>query len=253
MMTVDSVSGANNNMQAGSAGKDIQIDPVSKSLQNQIADEQKKLMSLSSDEEETQEEKIKKRREIRQEISSLNQKLRQRQIEQKKQEKREQAAAVDNNRPEREEKADRKTDAKEDAKKEDERREEPQQSGMRGMVSAETFVKQAYVQGSVARQMAGRVEVLKAEIKQDSANGADTERKKKELEALEKKAQAAAEYQFSTVADANKTIKNVMEKDDKKTENKSGVQKIVIKENTEEQQAWGIMNQNPVRYVVSTS
>ena len=46
-MTVNGISGANNGMQAGSSGRITQMDSVSKNIQNQIANAQKKLQELS--------------------------------------------------------------------------------------------------------------------------------------------------------------------------------------------------------------
>ena len=59
-------------------------DSVSKNIQNQIANAQQKLQDLSSNEELSLEDKMKKRQEIQQEITNLNQQLRQHQIEQRK-------------------------------------------------------------------------------------------------------------------------------------------------------------------------
>ena len=83
-MTVNGISGANNGMQAGSSGRITQMDSVSKNIQNQIANAQKKLQELSSNEELSIEDKMKKRQEIQQEINNLNQQLRQHQMEQRK-------------------------------------------------------------------------------------------------------------------------------------------------------------------------
>ena len=83
-MTVNGISGANNGMQAGSSGRITQLDSVSKNIQNQIANAQKKLQELSSNEELSIEDKMKKRQEIQQEINNLNQQLRQHQMEQRK-------------------------------------------------------------------------------------------------------------------------------------------------------------------------
>ena len=81
MMTVGSVAGTSSNMQAGRLGMNGQTDSVSRNIRNQIANAQKKLQDLSSDTEMKPEEKMKKRQEIQQEIASLNQQLRQHEIE----------------------------------------------------------------------------------------------------------------------------------------------------------------------------
>ena len=46
-MTVNGISGANNGIQAGSSGRITQMDSVSKNIQNQIANAQKKVQDLS--------------------------------------------------------------------------------------------------------------------------------------------------------------------------------------------------------------
>ena len=81
-MTLNGISRANNGMQAGSSGRITQLDSVSKNIQNQIANAQKKLQELSSNEGLSIEDKMKKRQEIQQEINNLNQQLRQHQVEQ---------------------------------------------------------------------------------------------------------------------------------------------------------------------------
>jgi phosphopantothenoylcysteine synthetase/decarboxylase len=48
-MTVNGISGANNGMQAGSSGRITQMDSVSKNIQNQIANAQKKLQKKNLD------------------------------------------------------------------------------------------------------------------------------------------------------------------------------------------------------------
>ncbi len=58
-------------------------DQETKSLQKQIAEKQKQLQELSSNEEMSMEEKMKKRQDIQKEITELNNQLRQHQIEQR--------------------------------------------------------------------------------------------------------------------------------------------------------------------------
>ena len=66
-------------------------DPVSQSIQKQIADAQKQLQEISADDRLSVEDKMKKRQEIQQQITSLNQQLRQHEIDLRK-EKQEKAA-----------------------------------------------------------------------------------------------------------------------------------------------------------------
>ena len=58
-------------------------DAVGKNIQNRIANAQKQLQELSANKEMSMEEKLKKRQEIQQEITDLNNELRQHQIEER--------------------------------------------------------------------------------------------------------------------------------------------------------------------------
>ena len=82
MMKINGFNGTNT--QTGAMGMAQANDSVSKNIQNQIANAQQKLQDLSSNEELSLEDKMKKRQEIQQEITNLNQQLRQHQIEQRK-------------------------------------------------------------------------------------------------------------------------------------------------------------------------
>ncbi len=143
-MTINGISGAN--MQAGQRGMNQATDSYSRNIQNQIANAQKQLQELSSNEEMPLEEKMKRRQEIRQQISDLNMQLRQHQMEQRKEKQ------------------------------------------------------QAKVHGSVATEMKGRANVLKAEIKQSGS----TEAKEAELADLEQKAVNATASQMNKLAEVNK-------------------------------------------------
>lgn len=71
MMTVN--SGTGNNMQTVRYNMNAQADSVSKRIQEQITDAQKRMQELSADKDMTLEDKMKKRQEIQQEIANLNQ------------------------------------------------------------------------------------------------------------------------------------------------------------------------------------
>lgn len=75
------------------------------------------------------------------------------------------------------------------------------QASMQEMISADSSMKQAKVQGSMATQIQGRASVLESEIKQDAGKG-NTEKKEEELAELQAKAQSATAAQMSTLADA---------------------------------------------------
>lgn len=200
-MTINGISGANT--QAAQIGMNQAMDSYSKNIQNQIANAQKQLQELSSNEEMTLEEKMKKRQEIQQQISDLNMQLRQHQIEQRK-EQQSKGASMDDmlggNRT---------------AAKSGNKGSGLSQASMQAMISADSSMKQAKEQGSVATQMQGRANVLKAEIKQSGS----TEAKEAELADLEQKAVNATASQMNTLAEANKAVSEAAaaERTEKKT------------------------------------
>lgn len=194
-MTVNGISGANGNMQAGRSGMNmLQMDSVSRNIQNQIANAQKQLQELSSNEDMTLEEKMKKRQEIQQEITTLNQQLRQHQIEQRKEQQRGGTSMDDMLGGSRK------------AAKTGNKGSGLSQASIQAMISADSSMKQAKVQGSMATQMEGKAGVLESEIKMDKGRGASTEKKEEELADLQAKAQAATAAQVSTLADASKAM-----------------------------------------------
>ena len=81
-MRINGLNGVNT--QTGGMNMMQTNDSVSKNIQNQIANAQKQLQEISSNKEMSIEEKLKKRQEIQQQISDLNNQLRQHQIEQRK-------------------------------------------------------------------------------------------------------------------------------------------------------------------------
>ena len=210
-MTVNGISGANNGIQAGSLGRITQMDSVSKNIQNQIANAQKKLQELSSNEELSIEDKMKKRQKIQQEINNLNQQLRQHQMEQRKEQQTKKTSMDDMLG------GSRKTGPKSGKQSAG-----LSQVSMQAMISADSSMKQAKVQGSMATQMEGKAGVLESEIKMDKGRGASTEKKEEELADLQAKAQAATAAQVSTLADVNKKMEEAAKADQKvsKTEDK---------------------------------
>ncbi len=83
---------------------------------------------------------------------------------------------------------------------------------MQAMISADSSMKQAKVQGSMAAQMEGRAGVKEAEIRQDSGNG-NAEKKKEQLADLQAKAQSATAAQMSNLSNANKVIEEAGKSD----------------------------------------
>lgn len=199
MMTIGSVTGTNDNMQAGCYGMNMQTDSVSKNIQNQIANAQKALQELSSNEDMTLEEKMKKRQEIQQEITALNQQLRQHQTHQRKEQQYRGKSDM--------------TGVSRKAAKSGNKEIGLSQASMQAMISADSSMKQAKVQGSMAAQMEGKAGVLESEIKMDKGRGAGTEKKEEELADLKAKAQAATASQISTLADAGRVMEEAAKAD----------------------------------------
>lgn len=159
----------------------------------------KKGFPLSSNEELSLEDKMKKRQEIQQEITNLNQQLRQHQIEQRKEQQSKKSSMDDMVAGTKNTSAKKGTGLS--------------QAGMRAMISADSSIKQAKVQGSMATQMEGRAGVLESEIKQDAGKG-NTE-KKEELADLKAKAQSATAAQMSSLSDANKSMEEAAKADNR--------------------------------------
>ena len=204
-MRINGFSGVN--PQAETMGMAQANDSVSRNILNQIANAQKELQELSSNEEMSLEDKMKKRQEIQQKITNLKQQLRQHQMEQRK-EQQSSSTSMDDMLAGTKNTSDKNSTGL-------------SQTGMQTMLSEDASLKQAKTQGSTATQLEGRAAVLQSEIRQDSGRG-NTEKKEAELADLQAKAQSATEAQMSTLADANKSVEEAAKADDstEKTETK---------------------------------
>ena len=209
-MTVNGINGVN--AQIGQLGMNQSTDPYIRQIQRQIADAQKQLQELSSNEDMTLEEKMKKRQEIQQQISELNMQLRQYQIEQRREKQQEKASSSSDDI------FDPNGQSNNGKMNAGQKVSGLSQASMEAMISADTSMKQAKTQGSVATKMEGRAGVLKAEISLDGARGGDTQAKEQELSKAEQKAQTATASQLSTLADASKTMKEAANTDHKESE-----------------------------------
>ena len=192
------------NTQTAQAGMLQATDSYSRNIQNQIVNAQKQLQELSSNEEMTLEEKMKKRQEIQQQISDLNIQLRQHQMEQRKEQQQAKGTSMDDML------------GGTNGGKSGSKSTGLSQTGMTAVISADTSIKQAKVQGSVATSMEGRAGVLESEIKNN--HGSDVTKKKEELADVTQKAQAATASQMNTLAEANKAMEEaaVAERNDNK-------------------------------------
>ncbi|MCH5249231.1 MAG: FlxA-like family protein [Lachnospiraceae bacterium] len=233
-MTINGINGVN--AQMGQMGMNQSTDPYVRQIQSQIADAQKQLQELSSNEDMSLEEKMKKRQEIQQQISELNMQLRQYQIEQRREKQQEKAASSSDDI------FDPNGQSNNSKVKDGQNIQGLSQASMEAMISADTSMKQAKAQGSIATKMEGKAGVLKAEIQLDGARGGDTSSKKQELAETEKKAQEATASQLSTLADTNKTMKEAAEAD--RNAEKSDGSDINAKEKDTEESISGVEGVN---------
>ena len=201
-MTINGINGANTQM--GQMGMNQAADSYSRNIQSRIANAQKQLQELSSNEDMTLEEKMKKRQEIQQQISDLNMQLKQHQIEQRKEKQQANGSSMDDMLGGTGNTGNTKAGSKSAGLS---------QASMTAIISADSSVKQAKVQGSVAEKMEGSFGILQSEIKLDKARGGDTQKKEEDLAELEQKAQVAASSQLSTLADASRTMDEALNAD----------------------------------------
>lgn len=214
-MNITGINGIGTKMQSGiKIDNNMQMDSISKNIQNQIANAQKKLQDLSDDKEMSAEDKMKKRKEIQQEIASLHQQLRQHQALLRK-EKQQKSLSVDemsggSHKP--------KT-----AKAGSKGMQAMSQATMTALISADSSMKQAQVQGAMATKMEGRAGVLESEIKADKARGGNTEAKEAELADLQERIKSSNASQISTLADAKETMEEAakVDRETEKTEKKT--------------------------------
>lgn len=201
-MIINGINGANRQMKQ--MGMNPAMDSYSRSIQNQIAIAQKQLQEISSDKELAPEEKMKKRQEIQQQINDLNMQLRQHQMELRRERQQAEVSSMDDmpggTRSTENTKAGSKSTGL-------------SQANMTAMISADSSIKQADIQGSVATKLNGNSRILKSEIRQDQASGGDTQKKEEELAKLEQKAQGAASSQLSMLADAGRTMEEAAKAD----------------------------------------
>ena len=196
MMTISGVTGSDRTGQTRPLGANRQEDSLSKSIRQQITNARERLQSLSENQDMTPEAKMKKRQELQQEITGLEQQLRQHQIQQRK-EQRSQSSSMDDMLGGSKRPASRKAGRQGNGMS---------KSSMEAMISADTSMKQARVQGGVAARMEGRAGVLEAEIKQDKNLGVNVEQKEKELADLKQRAQELNGQQISTLAQAGQEL-----------------------------------------------
>lgn len=149
-------------------------DNQSKSIQNELKIEERRLNRLQSDSKMSQEEKTKARQEIQQKIAELNRQLKLEQME--KEEEAEEAAREQESEAVVQEEKDQKDEIA--TKKGEE---------IHQMLFADASLQQERVLNNVSRKQEGQQNVLQAEIKSDRLYGTDTEAKEEQLEKMRQK------------------------------------------------------------------
>lgn len=100
------------------------------------------------------------------------------------------------------------------------------------MISADSSMKQAKVQGSMATQMEGRAGVLESEIKQDAGKAIPKERRR--TGRFAGKAQSATASQMSSLSDANKSMEEAAKADNRTDAAETKKDQTQKAENTQE-------------------
>ena len=177
-MNVTNISGNGTGTRSFQMNMNIGSDATSKNLQSQIANAQKQMQELSSNKEMSPEAKMEKRKEIQEQINELQNQLRQHQLEQRKENLQKSSSSM------------------EDMLGGSRQNSQPSAGGtglsggsMQAILSADSAMSQVKAQGSARAQVKGEAKVLKAEIKQDGARGANVEKKQEQLAEIEARAQ----------------------------------------------------------------
>lgn len=191
-MAITGINSASKEIAGNILGQNGQNDAVSKNIKNEIARAQKKLQDLSANNELSIEDKMKKRQEILQEITNLEQQLRQHEIEQRRKQQSESAST---------------NDMQTTTSTASSKGNGLSQASTQAIISADASMKQAKAQGRVVNNTNGKVKVLSSEIKMDKGRGTSSKKKEAELQSLEEKAQAASKAQMASLSDVNKAIK----------------------------------------------
>ena len=204
-------AGSAGNIAAAGAGMALGLlgqneDAQSKSIKKQLEEKQQELSELSSKEDMSPEEKMKKRQELTKEISDLNMQLRQHQMEKRMQEK---AEKQKKSRNAQNTETQRARSASKGKKKT--RAAGLSTEGMSAMLSADTSMKQAQVQGGVSNSMENRAGVIETEIKLDSARGGATEGKEAALADVRARAEDAAVAQAGSLREVNESAREAAE------------------------------------------
>lgn len=229
-MNINGIGGAGMQPNTTGMGADGQMDPVSKDLQKQIEKLKNDLKEISANQEMPTDAKMKKRQEIQKQISELEIQLRQHQIEAKREERQ---------KKKEESSFDDLMGTKSQEKQSNGQNVGMSAGSMEAMISAGQSVKQANTNGSIAKKMEGRANVVEVEIQLDRGRGgsSNVNLKEAELSKLREAAEKATSSQMESLAEASETLQNAAKDektdgektDDKKTSGTAGNEE---KENT---------------------
>lgn len=201
-MNVNGINGNGTGVQAFQMKMNQGTDAVSKNIQNQIANAQKQMQELGENKEMSLEEKMKKRQEIQQQISDLQNQLRQHQIEQRKENQQKSGSSMDDMLGGNRQAANAKKGGT-----------GMSSASMQAIISADSSMHQVKDQGAVKSEMEGKAGVLESEIKLDEARGGDTTKKREELAEVEAKAQDITASQMEILSETEKDLKEAAEAD----------------------------------------
>ncbi len=208
-MNINGINSAG--MQPGAAGMGSgsggQMDPVSKDLQKQIEKLKNDLKEISANQDMPADAKMKKRQEIQKQISELEIQLHQHQMEAKREERQ---------KKKEESSFDDLMGTKPQEKQKNGKSVGMSAGSMEAMISADKSIKQANVNGSTAKKMEGRANVLEVEIQLDSGRGGSSNigLKEAELAKVKETAEKATASQMDSLAQAGKTMQEAS-KDEK--------------------------------------
>lgn len=194
-MNVNGINGSGTGLQSFGMNRNQGTDSVSKNLQNQIANAQKQMQELGDNKEMSLEEKMKKRQEIQQQISDLQNQLRQHQIEKSKENRQKKGSSMDDM-----------LGGNRQAPRQSKGSKGMSNASMKALISADASMDQVKIQGAAKGQAVGKAGVLKAEIKLDSGRGGDTKKKEEELAKTEEKVNEITQSQMNALSDINKKV-----------------------------------------------
>lgn len=207
-MSISGVS-ASKNVLAERMLKQEPVDAISKSIENEISDAQRRRQQVSK-QDLSADEKVKKRRELQQEISRLNNQLRQRQAETRKEQNKEKVAKerdAENVRIDDEKKAQNAASKKDETKeKEAEGKTVKMQDAKKGnineqtVVSAEDAISRSRLHSRVVSGIRNDIKILEGEIRQDKARGENVDDKKEQLDKNRNRLRSASSAELTSGA-----------------------------------------------------